>query len=58
MPNISQSKNNQTMKIGHLIEYNTRNILLEKSRTKWDGETIPGETTPEICPKLGISLEQ
>ena len=46
------------MKIGHLIEYNTRNILLEKSRTKWDGETIPGETTPEICPKLGISLEQ
>ena len=28
--NISQSKDNQTMKFGQLIEYNTRNIFLEK----------------------------
>ena len=27
LPNISQSKGNQTMKFGHLIEYNKRNIF-------------------------------
>ena len=31
LPNISQSKGNQTMKIGQLIEYNKRNIFLQKS---------------------------
>ena len=40
MINISKSKDNQTMKFGQLIEYNTRNTFLEKSYTKWDGETI------------------
>ena len=29
-PNISQSKGNQTMKFGQLIEYNKRNIFLQK----------------------------
>ena len=29
LPNISQSKGNQTVKIGQLIEYN-RNIFLQK----------------------------
>ena len=29
-PNISTSKDNQTMKVGHLIEYKVRNIFLEK----------------------------
>ena len=29
LPNISQSKGNQTMKFGQLIEYN-RNIFLQK----------------------------
>ena len=29
------------MKFGQLIEYNKRNIFLEKSYQKWDGETIP-----------------
>ena len=29
LPNISQSKENQTMKFGQLIEYNKRNIFLE-----------------------------
>ena len=33
LPNIS-SKGNQTMKFGQLIEYNMRNIFLEKSYTK------------------------
>ena len=28
--NISQSKGNQTMKFGHLIEYNKINIFLQK----------------------------
>ena len=28
--NNSQSKNNQTMKLGHLIEYNRKKIFLEK----------------------------
>ena len=30
LPNISQSKGNQTMKFGQLIEYNKRNIFLLK----------------------------
>ena len=29
LPNISQSKGNQTMKSGQLIEYNKRNIFLQ-----------------------------
>ena len=29
--NISRSKGNQAMKLGQLIEYNMRNIFLEKS---------------------------
>ena len=28
--NISQSKGNRTMKLGQLIEYNKRNIFLQK----------------------------
>ena len=31
LPNISQSKGNQTMKSGQLIEYNKRNIFLQNS---------------------------
>ena len=34
LPNISKSDSNQTMKFGQFIEYNTRNIFLEKSYTK------------------------
>ena len=41
LTNISRSKGNQAMKFGQLIEYNMRNIFLEKSHTKCDGETIP-----------------
>ena len=35
LPNISQSKGNQTMKFGQLIEHNTRNIFLQKLCRKW-----------------------
>ena len=31
LPNISQRKNNQTVKFGQLIKYNKRNIFLQKS---------------------------
>ena len=39
LPNISQSKDNQTMKFGQLIEYNKRNIFLQKLCRKWGKET-------------------
>ena len=41
LPNVSRRKGNQTMKFGQLIEYNMRNIFLEKPYTKCSGETIP-----------------
>ena len=40
--------------IGKLIEYNMRNIFLEKSYKKCDGETIPRPLPKN--PKLSISL--
>ena len=39
LPNISQSKSNQTMKFGQLIEYNKENIFLQKIYRKWDKQT-------------------
>ena len=30
LPNISRSKGNQAMKFGQVIEYNMRNIFIEK----------------------------
>ena len=39
LPNISQSKGNQTIKFGQLIEYNKRNIFLQKLCGKWSKET-------------------
>ena len=39
LPNISQSKCNQTMKFGQIIEYNKRNIFLQKLFGKWGRET-------------------
>ena len=44
------------MKFGQLIEYNMRNIFLEKSYTKCDGETIPKPLSKKS--KLSISLDQ
>ena len=44
------------MKFGQFIEYNTRNIFLEKSNTKCDEETIPRPFAKKT--KLSISLNQ
>ena len=38
---INKIKNNQMMKFGQLIGYNTKNIFLEKSYTKHGGDTFP-----------------
>ena len=34
LPHISRSKSNQAMKFGQLIDYNMRNIFVEKPCTK------------------------
>ena len=39
LPNILQSKDNQTMKFGQLIEYNKRNIFFQKLCGEWGRET-------------------
>ena len=42
LPNMSNSKDNQTMKLFQLIEIDMRNIFLKKKTfTKCGGETIP-----------------
>ena len=41
LPNISRSKDNQTMRSGQLKEYDIRNIFRKKSFTRCGGETIP-----------------
>ena len=38
LPNISQSKGNQTSKFGQVIEYNNRIIFLQKSCRRWGKE--------------------
>ena len=54
--NISRSKDNQAITFGQLIEYNMRNILLEKSYTKCGSETIPKSFSKKL--KLNISFDQ
>ena len=56
LPDISRSKGNQTMKFGQLIECNMKNIFLEKSYTKCDGETSPRPFSEKL--KLSLSLDQ
>ena len=56
LPNISRSKGNQTMKFGQLIEHNMRNIFLEKSYTKYGGETTPRPLFEKL--KLRISRDK
>ena len=41
LPNVSRNKCNQAIEFGELIEYNMRNIFVEKSYTRCAGETIP-----------------
>ena len=56
LTNISRSKGNETMKFFQLIEYNIRNIFLEKSYTKCGGVTSPRLFSGKL--KLRISLDQ
>ena len=56
MPNISSSKGNQTMKFDQLIEYNMKNIFLEKSYTKFGRKASPRPFHKKS--KLSISLNQ
>ena len=44
------------MKFGQLIEYTMRNNFVEKSYTKYAGETIPGPLSKKS--KLSISQDQ
>ena len=44
------------MKFDQLIEYNMRDIFVEKSYTKFDGETIPKPFSKKS--KLSMSLDQ
>ena len=44
------------MKFGQLIDFNIRNIFLEKSYTKWGRETTPRVFSEKL--KLKISLDQ
>ena len=54
LPNISRSKGNQEMKFVQLIEYNMRNIFVEKLYPKCAGKTIPRSKKS----KLSVSLDQ
>ena len=56
MSNISRSKGNQTKKFGQLIEYDIRDIFLEKSYSKCCGESIPRPFSKKK--KLSTSLNQ
>ena len=53
--NFSRSKDNQTMKFGHLIGCN-RNIFFAKPYTKWGGEASPRLFCKNL--KLSIYLDQ
>ena len=55
LPNISKSKGNQIMKFGQLINV-TWNIFIEKSYTKYDGDTSSRPFSGKL--KLSISLDQ
>ena len=48
LPNISRIKGNQTMKFGQLIEYNMRNIFLEKPYTKCGEKLFPDSFSKKI----------
>ena len=56
LTNISRSKSSQTMKFDQLIEYDMRNIFLEKSRTKRGAESSPRTFYKKS--KFNIPLDQ
>ena len=53
---ISRNKGSQTIKVGQLIEYDMRNIFLEKSYTKYGREASSKPFYKKS--KLSISLDQ
>ena len=52
---MSRSKGNQAIKFGHLIEYNMRNIIAEKSLTNMVEKLFPDPFSKKS--KLSISLD-
>ena len=56
LTNILNSKVNRTMRFGELIEYNMKNIFLEKLYTKCYEDTILRPFSKKS--KLSISLDQ
>ena len=54
--NVSRGKGNQSMKFGELIEYNMRNIFIEKSYTKYGGEASPRAFYKKL--KISIYLDE
>ena len=57
LSNISRSKAYKTMKFGQLVKYNMRNIFLEKSYTKYGGETIPRPFSKKSKLSSGLMVE-
>ena len=55
LPYISRSKDNQTAKLGQLIDYNKKKIFLEKSYPKCGGNTSPKPFSKKS--KLSLSLD-
>ena len=53
---ISGKKDNQALKFSQLIKYNIKNNFLERSYTKYGGETIPISFYEKS--KLSISPDQ
>ena len=43
LSNISRSKDNQTMKLGQVMEYNKRNIFLQNYTENEAGSLVPDE---------------
>ena len=41
LPNISRSKDNQTIQFNQLIDYNTKIILIKKEYKRYCGDTSP-----------------
>ena len=56
MDQYLEKKGNEAIEFDQLIEYNTKNIFLEKPYTNYDGETISRPFSEKL--KLSISLDQ
>ena len=56
LPNVSQSKSNQTVELSQLIQYNMRKIFLENHTQNCRGETISRSFSKKL--KLSKSLDQ